>query len=59
VAEDYGYQRIDFPQLFRVQADSPADLSLDAIAEKTKEHLDEISAQINQVIQNANPQSLS
>lgn len=58
-APDYGYQRIDFPQLFRVVAENSDELNLDALAEKAKEHLDMVSNQMNQVIRNANPSSLS
>ena len=58
-APNYGYRRIDFPQLFRVLADDTSELNLEALAEKTKNHLDEVSAQINQVIRNSDPSSLS
>lgn len=58
-APDYGYQRIDFPQLFRVIAEDASELNFVRLAEKTKEHLDRVSNQINQVIQNADPSPLS
>ncbi|MCH8518895.1 VCBS repeat-containing protein, partial [Candidatus Gracilibacteria bacterium] len=58
-APNYGYQRIDFPQLFRVIAEDASELNLEVLAEKTKEHLDSVSDQMNQVIRDANPEALS
>lgn len=58
-APDYGYQRIDFPQLFRVWVDNDEDFSLDRVALNVKEYLDTISAEINEVIINSDPSSLS
>jgi len=58
-APSYGYQRIDFPQLFRVIAQDSSELNLETLAEKTKEYLDWVSNQMNQVIVTANPSSLS
>lgn len=57
--EDYGYERIDFPQLFRVSLGEGQDLNLENTAEKVKEHLDEISLQMNGVIAHAKPEGLS
>jgi len=56
---DYGYQRIDFPQLFRVSLDPWTPVTFENIAAKTKEHLDSISAQINTVRVNSDPSALS
>jgi len=56
---NYGYQRIDFPTLFRVSLDPDEEVTLDNIALATKNHLDDISSQINTVITNSDPSSLS
>jgi uncharacterized repeat protein (TIGR01451 family) len=53
--DDYGYQRIDFPQLFRVSLDQWDELTLENTAEKVKEHLDAVSLQMNRVVNNARP----
>lgn len=58
-APDYGYQRIDFPQLFRVALNDADNMTLDAAREKIKEYLDEVSAKMNQVIIDADPSSLT
>ncbi len=58
-APEYGYQRIDFPQLFRVQWNDPNNLSLENIEQVTKEYLDTISDQINATILDSNPSSLT
>ena len=58
-APSYGYQRIDFPQLFRVESSDADNLSLENIKEATKEYLDDISDQINASIRNSDPSSLS
>jgi len=55
----YGYQRIDFPQLFRVALNDADDLTLDAAKQKVKEHLDEVSTQMNSVIVASDPSSLT
>jgi len=56
---DFGYQRIDFPTLFRVSLDPSEEITLDNIDLATKNHLDNISAQINTVIVNSDPSTLS
>jgi len=55
---DYGYQRIDFPQLFRVALEDSDNITLQAASEKVKQYLDTVSDQINTVIINADPSSL-
>jgi len=42
-----------------VSPDTPADLSLESISQKVKEHLDAVSAQMNAVIVSADPSGLS
>ena len=56
---DFGYRKIDFPALFRITPDNPSDFSLESIAKKLEEHLDDVSAQINSVIRNSDPSGLS
>lgn len=56
---DYGYRRIDFPQLFRVSLNAWEELTLDSTATATRRHLDEVSAQINTIRTNSNPSSLA
>jgi uncharacterized repeat protein (TIGR01451 family) len=57
--QDYGYQRIDFPQLFRVSLDLWDDVTLENTAEKIKQHLDNVSLNINSVIDDSSPAALS
>ena len=58
-SEGYGYERIDFPQLFRVAVGNEQEVSLESVAGRLEEYLDGISDQINGVIQSADPSSLS
>jgi len=58
-APDYGYQRIDFPQLFRVINSVGTDLTLENTEQLVKQYLDDISENINQVIRDADPSDLS
>lgn len=58
-APSYGYQRIDFPQLFGVRTGNGKELTLSAIEQKTKSYLDNISAKVNQSIQDSNPNWLT
>ncbi|NDK10028.1 VCBS repeat-containing protein [Candidatus Gracilibacteria bacterium] len=58
-APSYGYKKIDFPQLFRVELDAGEDLTLENVEKKTKDYLDSISESINTVIANSNPGNLS
>jgi len=57
--EDYGYQRIDFPQLFRVGIESWDDLTLENTALRVEQYLDELSLEINSVIESADPDGLT
>jgi len=50
---DQWYERIDFPQLFRVTVDTGEDLTIENIEAKVKNHLDAVSSQINTSISNS------
>ena len=58
IGSDFGYQRIDFPQLFRVSVDE-SDLTFESTAAAVKKYLDDISTSINQTIENADPDKIT
>ncbi len=58
-AEKYGYRRIDFPKLFQIQLKPEENLSFELIDEKLKNHLQEVSDQINSIIRSSDPSSLT
>lgn len=58
-APNYGYERINFPQLFQVNLPTNQDITLENADAALKSSLDQVSGEINTVIQNANPSDLT